>query len=264
MKRPRYLIAGLVLAHVVAHAIVVKLDLRASGPPQKAIDVIADVLFVLGPSQASLLAIWVAFGRGRLFLPVLPTVVGAVLYAWYFRHSNDERLWFTINQLAVMTVFLLAARAAGVALVHRRDEPIPSRPLQFSIRDMLGWMTALAVMLGTLHYMPRDWFQFADMPVRIFLVLFGSLTLVAFGPIVLLLCDRWLLARLVLQPLTVGLSAALVLSRGGSEPVWYNCVVLGFMNLWLAGSLAVVRLAGYRLTWRWRFGRGTAACGFAK
>ena len=58
------------------------------------------------------------------------------------------------------------------------------------------------------------------------------------------------------MPLAIGAGAyLLVVTHIGNSSVWYFAFLLGLMAAWLIGSLFVVRLAGYRLAWRWRFSR---------
>jgi hypothetical protein len=207
-------------------------------------------LFMLGPSQATLLAILVAFGKGRFLWRVVPTVVGAIVYL-YMRISDPEFQQLTVGQLAVVGVLLLVARVVGVELVRFTDATNVSRRLQFSIRDMLLWMTALAVMLSAAHYVPE--LTLLSAPVSETIRGFGSLALVAIASIVLPLCSRRLFVRLLFLLLTIGLGAAVLASPYRSA--WYFGLLLVLMSAWITGSLLVVRWAGYRLTWQWPFRR---------
>jgi hypothetical protein len=251
MKRTYWLIAALVAVHVVLHVIALT---NHNGPFQ--IENVSEFFFaallMLGPSQATLLAFLAAFGRGRFLLRVVPTVVGAVVYLRCFALLDSEWQWLTIGQLGNMGVLLLVARVVGFDLVHRRDLPTASRRFQFTIRDMLSWMTALAVILGALHYAPEGWFSIYSRKESI--ASFGSLLLVAVTSIILSLCNGWLLVRLLLLPLTIGIGATWLASRNGLD-LWYFGLYLGLMSAWITGSLLVVRYAGYRLIWRWRFSR---------
>ncbi|MGA2034136.1 MAG: hypothetical protein ABSG68_17980, partial [Thermoguttaceae bacterium] len=246
------LIAGLVLAHVALH-VIATLVIRVSSPGNGRSGLLLFALFMLGPSQATLLAILVAFGKGRFLWRVLPTVIGAIAYLRYVRISDPDFMPLTIGQLAVTGVLLLVARVVGVELVRFKDLPRVSRQLQFSIRDMLLWMTALAVVLSAAHYLPERWFP--SLPVSAAIVVFGSFALVAIASMPLPLCSRWLPARLLLLPLMIGLGTAVLASRSYTWPAWYYGLLLVLMSAWITGSLLVVRWAGYRLTWQWPFRR---------
>jgi hypothetical protein len=255
MKRTHWLIAALVLVHVVLHVIAlltiheaVHHEIRSSF-----FEFFLFALFMLGPSQATLLAFWVAFGGGRFLWRVLPIVVGAVVYLRCITVPRPEWRELTIGQLGVLGVLVLVARVVGFELVRCKDLPTASSRFQFTIRDMLSWMTALAVILGALHYMPEGLFPTYSIADAI--VVFGSFVLVAVTSIILALCNGWLLARLLLLPLTIGSGAAWLASHPSGRPVWYLSLLLGLMSVWIAASLLVVRYAGYRLIWWWRFGR---------
>ncbi len=251
MKRTHWLIAALVLGHVVLHVVAHFAGLEDL-PPDEPSEFFLFALYMLGPSQATLLAFWAAFGRGRLIWRVLPTVVGAVVYLRCTALPGGTWHELTIAFLGVTGVLLLVARVLGFELVRCKDPPTAPRRFQFTIRDMLSWMTALAVILSALHYTPEGWL--ARYARESSIVTLGSFLLVAIASIVLSLCDRWLLARLLLLPLTIGLGTAL-LAGPNVRPTWYLALFPGLMSAWITGSLLVVRYAGYRLIWRWRFSR---------
>ena len=198
---------------------------------------------MLGPSQATLLAFWVAFGGGRFLWRVLPIVVGAVVYLQCIALLRGEWQGLTIGQLGVVGVLLLVARVVGFELVCCKNPPTVPRRFQFTIRDMLTWMTALAVILGALHYMPERWFPRFSIEGAI--AVFGTFQLVAVASIVLSLCNGWLLVRLPLLPLTIGLSAVVLASRGIGGPVWYLSLLLGLtrrMDHGIAPARSICRI----------------------
>jgi hypothetical protein len=253
MKRTHWLIAALVLVHVGLHVVALWTNPDAPDPSVRLSEFFVAALLMLGACQATLLAFWAAFGRGRFIWRVLPTVVGVIAYLRCTTWSRGEWKELTIGQLGVMGVLFLVARVVGFELLRCKDPPTASRRFQFTIHDMLSWMTALAVILGALHYMPQRCFPIVSIEHAI--VIFGSFLLVAVASIVFSLRNGWLLARLLLLPLTIGLSAAWLASHASGRSVWYFSLFLGLMSMWIAGSLLVVRYAGYRLIWRWRFSR---------
>jgi ABC-type spermidine/putrescine transport system permease subunit II len=119
---------------------------------------------------------------------------------------------------------------------------------------MLVWTTALAVALGSLHYMRDGWLPFHH-PRWDIVVVFGSFALVAVSSLVLSLCNGLLLLRLFFPALMIALGAILLGRALRNDSPWFFGLLLGLMSAWITASLLVVRHAGYRLAWQWRFGR---------
>ncbi len=161
MKRTHWLIATLVLVHVALH-IMALFTIPPSFPRDDPSEFFFYARFMLGPSQATLLAFWAALGRGRFLWRVLPTVVGAIVYLRCITFPSPGFQTYTVGQLGVMGVLSLVARVVGVELVRGNDLPAASRRFQFTIRDMLTWMTALAVILGAALRARRMVFKFLD------------------------------------------------------------------------------------------------------
>ena len=149
---------------------------------------------MLGPSQATLVALWVMLGGGRFVWRVLPTVLGVILYLWLFGTADGEWRKIVFGQICTCGVLLLVARLTGLELVQASDLPSDLRPFQFSIWDMLMWTTALAVLLSVLRCLPKDWVPSHPMPG--FIVVFGSFALVAASSVNCSLGRRWPLAHL--------------------------------------------------------------------
>ena len=72
---------------------------------------------------------------------------------------------------------LLVARMIGLELVRNTALTAVRRRSQFYIRDMLAWMTALAVSLSVMRSVPHDWIWLLS--IRDFIAAFGGLGLVA-------------------------------------------------------------------------------------
>lgn len=243
-SRTRLILAGLVIAHVVLNGLALGF-MRPLGlfPP------IDYALFMLGPSQATLLALWAVLGGGKFLWRVLPTVLGVILYMWLFRDADGEWRMFIFWQVCLWGTVLLLARVTGLRLVRTSSLPPTSRPFQFSIRDMLLWTTALAVVLSLLRCLPTDWYPSRHMSG--IAIILGSFALVAVAALHCSLGRRWPLARIVGVPLAVAVGAyLLVATHIGYPAFWYFAMLLGLMAAWLVGSLFLVRLAGYCLSWR--------------
>jgi hypothetical protein len=254
--RTRRILAGLVAAHVVLHGVALAVMFTSPGPPDGMWPyvVLVYALFMLGPSQGTLLALWLTFGRGKFLWRVVPAALGAVVYLWLFKNADPEWLASTFAHTCIWAVLLLVARLTGLELVRSSTVGSDSRRSQFYIRDMLAWMTALAVILSAMKCAPQDWLW--PMTIGEAISLFGGLGLVAGASIHSALGGGWLLARIMLPPLAVGVGAYVFATvRGTTFSVWYFALLLGLMAAWLVGSLLLVRLAGYRLAWRWRFSR---------
>jgi hypothetical protein len=253
MNHPLRTIRVLVAVHVVLHVIALwVMMIPGSGPSGRLFDLVLFPLFTLGPSQGTLLALWAVLGGGRFVWRSVPTLLGTIVYLWYFKSANREWLDTTFGELGGWFAILLVGRLAGLQLARTADARHDPRRRQFSIRDMLVWMVAVAVLLSALRCLPLN----ARMPRTIFAgVLFTSLSLVGGASMFSLLGQGWLLARVLALPGAVAVGAVLLSRFPGAHSGWHFAMLLALIGGWLAGSLLCVRRAGYRLTWQWRFSR---------
>ena len=206
-------------------------------------------LFLLGPTQGALLAIWTALGRAKLIWRVLPMALGVILYVRFIGNVDGEFVICTIGELVVCTAVLFVARLTGLQMVKSSDLAVASHPFQFYIRDILVWTTALAVFLSVWKCLPPDAIEFRHRSIPG--AVLTSLTLVAGVSIFSSLGRGWIVARIFSLPLGIGVTAALIAwTIPGASSTWYIAMMLGVMALWLVASLLVVRFAGYRLAWR--------------
>jgi hypothetical protein len=258
--RARRIVVALVVVHIVLHAIAVSVMLRDWSPGGGLLslsDMTLYALFMLGPSQGTIVAVWVILGGGKFLWRLLAPALGAIIYVGCFSSSSiNMRQWLitTIGVMAIWAAILLAARWMGLRLLRFSDSKVPSGPFQFYIRDMLAWTTGVAVVLSAWRCLPEDAFGFLhqEMPGVVFI----SLTLVAAISTFSALARRWLVARIVLLPVIVGVAAHLLTDKiSGGFPWWYFPLLLGLMAFWVVGSFLVLRMAGYRLTWRRPFRR---------
>ena len=266
MKRERILIASLVVAHLLLHAFVVGTVLPhfpavVAGPPFRAPGFFWKVMFWVGPSQGALFALWIALGGKRTVRRILLAVAVVIVYMSCFRHVDYEWLTSTIGQTVVLTPLLLLARLTGLELTRSVDSQAAPRRFQFSIWDMFVWTTVLAVVLSALEYLSgKRLLTPAHSPVAIepnpILRLLVVLMLVNLPSIWAALGRRWIIARILSLPVVIGLTAAVIIPPSWWRPYYIHCTIaLSSVSAWLVVSLAVVRLAGYHLTWRWRFSR---------
>ena len=239
-------------------------------------------IFVLTPAQVSLFAFWAAFGR-KVFTWRLAYLL-AVIAILTRMHLGDSCIdhWkaaqffqfsHLLVQAALIVLLLLAARAAGVRL-GRIDgaalEPPAAERLerfQFSLSALLWWVAGFAMLTGLwMHIVSwndfRDWLGYAWwMKWTI-----GARILVALSAMWLVLGRRWWGLRL-------GVFVAAIIAIGGITTDYHVGVYLkGYFDpldwrwgwdvravlnkpwyglgypLWIAGSLAVLRAAGFRWT----------------
>jgi len=253
MHPRRSLVAGLTAAHAVLHVVALPVALGAIDRVGKLSDLFTYAFFMLGPSQSALLALWVVLGGGRAVWRLLAVALGVIAYFIWIENLNREWLSTTLGELAACATVLVAARLAGLRLA------IPAEPLdvrgrpQFHIRDVLIWTAATALVLGLLRCVPDDRRLFPLIP-NIITVL-GSLTVVATASIYAPLGKGRTATRVALALLAIGLGSALLVASIRSHSFWYYVFLLSLMAAWIVGSLLVVRRAGYRLAWQWRFER---------
>ena len=257
-SRARSIVAGFVGAHVVLHGMAVWAISSGLHPDRTCSpsDIALYSLFMLGPSQGTLLAIWVVLGGGKFLWRALSTALGTILYVWCFSfahdHSSREWLITTLATMGVSAAFLLPGRWTGLRLARSCDSRPASGPFQFYIRDILLWTTATAVVLSGWRCLPRHALDFLHDAVPV--VAFAGFILIGAVSMFFALGRGWIVARILLLPIAVVLTAKFLnASIPGAAPTWYFALLVSLMIFWLAGSLLVLRFAGYRLAWRRRF-----------
>jgi hypothetical protein len=253
------LVASLLAVHVLAAVVAIQV---LAGSERRPLFVFVLVMFGQGAGLGSLLGIWAALGgRPTLWRLVGTTMalVGCMALAECMTpvsidgHGlpvNDLRsLWVAVVfSLALATSLpLLALRFLGLEIAHREpDDSLLQRPkLQFSLRSLLEWTAALALMLGTLQMTP-GWFPDVALAPLGLCPICGLLALAALW---ITLGTRWRAIRMLGLALAgASLVAGLVVLRDLDflSPVWLLWIVS------VIGSLWVFRIAGYRLVWRGR------------
>ncbi|MGO8690866.1 MAG: hypothetical protein ACLQLG_14685 [Thermoguttaceae bacterium] len=227
-------------------------------------------------SQSALVAFWAAFGGGRTLWRSLAVVLAVIAALWLIGKPGFELNWGILSDLRCYTpivllgpvwALLLIARLLGLGLVSTPDAPRTLQPLQFSIADMLLWTTVVAVVSGLLRWLALDWSVISREMVgwdawRGFFF-WG---MVAMAAMFLALGRGHAILRILLLLLSLGAYLGMLEIIYGSGWDW-GCfaglfgedpIPIGPMAGWLVGSLWLIRLAGYRLAWQWRFGRRTA------
>ncbi len=163
-------------------------------------------------------------------------------------------------QTLAASVLLLIAPFAGIrtADATREDSATGTgdalwRP-QFSISTLLGWTASLAVLLGSFPYVSR----WLPAPSNVGYCVFGPLVYVCY-PLMAAAALWTTLGRrsfaLRIIPLALLVAAVACTVEGVLRPLWRTSSFsflpdFLFQTVLLAGSLWLVRLAGYRLVWR--------------
>ncbi len=219
-------------------------------------------LFPLMLSQISLVAIWLVLGHATTPWRALGFATTIIFWsvAWATKtgrtgdHLDDVLLLDAILAFAV-TLPLAIARILRVRIEFPGDTAASQsdnglQPGQFSIATMLGWMTVLAITLGTLTWIvPRESWSWDKRPPTAAITLILYITSIASTA-------TW--AALGMQPARFRVGAlALVVAIGmtifisaTNVPTSDILPVTGILCLpaiLMFGSLYVFRIAGYRL-----------------
>ena len=157
-----------------------------------------------------------------------------------------------IVQTFQVIVVLLFARLMGLRLRkvghHAQDQ---EGQLQFSVGQALSWMTALTVFMAATRYLMDYLAVYSDARANL---LSASYLAVALATMWLMLGNGRIGLRCFTLVVIIGLGTAWIAWLG--ELPWWDCAyLLALQAAVTAVSLAVVRLAGYRLVWHWPFRR---------
>jgi hypothetical protein len=221
------------------------------------------VLFALSMSQVSLAAVWAGFAGRSWPWRVIGLMLVAVLWsrhaAWIVAPSrlDDYACLYgslLLAQVLAVLVTLTAVRLSGVRLVHRGHVGVPDAGarspsrVQFSLREMLSWMTALAVVLGALRYTVDD---------HVFPSYLGDwkqLAVLSLANAILALAALWAAlgeGRGAWRAVVLGLATAAAIGASSTlaEVVSLRAyaVLCVLQVVCVLGSLCVFRVAGYRV-----------------
>ena len=202
-RRSFVILAGLVVVHIVLGITLVCAIIRW--------DYGGSLLLTLGPTQATLIALWAALGGGRFLWRVPPVVLGTIfflaccveLHSFAFSKAPYELLLVSIAQLAVMPLLLSVVRLAGVQLVNG----VKARRMTFqvAIRNTLAWMAVLVVIItAKLHSSYREEsLSYLFTPTSRGLAIVGAFALVGGSALFCALGRRWLFERVLVVPLAI-------------------------------------------------------------
>jgi hypothetical protein len=277
MRHPRRLIGSFLAATVL-----VDLAMLAVGPDLRGPSLSGAMAVGLCFSQISTAAIWLALGQTAIPLRIVLALL--ILIAWTANllgmvvwHEDWREIMLLTGMLAGAVVApLIALRPLGLRVSRRSFSNGAAtalngrQPLQFSIRYMLGLMTALAVVLGTLKWTV----SFELLPLHRLVepelaILAAGRGLVAWAALWAALGNRWTAVRMIV------FVAAIVASYGGlllssrsyyyDYDFWFFAWLFSLEALLLFSSLWVFRVAGYRVgIWKTQDEEAAASNGAAE
>lgn len=252
-RRRREPIATLLIAHgVLALVTILGMGIGKGNLPEPIF-----LLFIsMAIGQGSLVGIWVAFGGRATPWRLIGGTVGLIGWMWCLDiglPQSEAHYWtyYVLAQTVGTGLPFVALRFCGLGIHrHRPGSPTPKKQgLQFSIRALLEWTTALAVLLGTLPMTPWEFRRpFASVEFELY-GLFGSCALLALIVLWTMLAVRWPAARI----LVLGLALTATVTVGiptFPATLGYGILFYASTALWLIVSLWVLRRGGYRLAWR--------------
>jgi hypothetical protein len=222
---------------------------------------ILTVAWALQLTHVSLMAIWLALGKTSGPLRLMGVVVVVAPWSWALAvlpDSPEPEQWAVLlmAQTIAVSVPLLGARWLGLELVDASSasevdgSATEPQRWRFSIAYLLGWMTALAVMLGTLQYIaPFDSLPFG-LVVRSSLLVFlvGRAALAWAGLWTVLGTDRPTMRIITLCAAGFAAVTTLWLAQPRFAGGFSYLLALVFLEAaFLLGLLAVFRTVGYRL-----------------
>ena len=250
MKRPQVIVGILAVTHLLLGILAV-LSFEKIAFTSLWVSYSLISLFV---SQGILIGVWTALGGKRTPLRVMLTVIGIVTCV---RVMDSPYTLFLIilalsNQTTTMIVLLLPSRLLGLELNLPTKDKWQSPPFQFTIKDLLVWTTVLAVSLSAFHYMAKE-FYYDFVSMNGFTEI-ANLAGVGIASIWVVFGKRWISLRVLALLLSIGFGM-LMLTLTKSFLFWDSGFLLTIEAAWTIGSLAVVRWAGYQMTWHWRLRR---------
>ena len=259
ITKSRLILGGLVAVHVGLYFYVWHADryfpLSYVGLP------VSQVL----PTQGVLLGFWVAMGR-RWTIPWRVALIAAVLailadvgYVGLGSLPREYQVQLLVGEFCLIAVTLLTARTLGLRLGHTATPTESHSLFQFSLLEIFSWITATAISLRIFKSVPVEvliiaspWLYFG-LSSAIYVCVF--LTLISLACVWVVFGRRWLVLR-ILAGVVLPVSFAATFA-GMTRFVFLQVYMYFFSSyvLWLIASFLVIRWAGYRLEWRWRFGR---------
>ena len=256
----------LLLSHVVALALLLKFPDGIW--PASLIGGRLRIATGLVHGEIAVLGAWAAWSQMTFALRLPLAMLGSLLAADVVLTIIDSGPAYTPIEITVLTLgsgllqcllilgMCRAARAFGIDWRNYRGETPQRRRAQFHLWELLALMAACALFMGTTRMLwPEDevldWMKMSEERLTLAMVLVAANLLLANCVVTVYWIPRGWLRNLAI---TITLAAVITvlewlaarsldLRRSLAMFVWMNATFLG----WLLWSLAMVRLAGYRL-----------------
>jgi hypothetical protein len=241
---------------LAAHMLVASICIRAmvNGPPGMFLETLIISVVCL---QGSLLGIWAALAGRPAPWRFTALLVLLVLFTRLLRTISPGYATFwgavVLAQMIGTAVPFFLMRFLGLEVVEQIPDistPVKYRA-QFSIRSLLEWTAAVAILLSALPMMPKDFQELFMADRRLFILgLFATDALLGLPAIWIALGTRRALLRglvLALMGLILGVFLPMTAPAADSK---YIVLMLVLYTLWLTASLWVFCPLGYRLVWR--------------
>ena len=262
MKRRWLLIGSVVAVTAVIDLVIIPWVWPSGG---------SDWIHAMAPCHGSLLAAWIALGGRGTPWRLVAAVLGVATWIWtsnwffdsapYPMRGTFVEFWTTIlaAEMFVLSGLLMLARLLGLELTDtlRGDTTQAvaddTQWIQFSLRTLMSWTTAVAVLLATLRYFPRPLLENLLEEQLIFAAILLGSAFTALGALWIALGVRWPTVRIIVLVVTLIVGVAIFQLAAGSRKDLEGIVTFFVAQAaYLVGSLWLVRLAGYRLVWRRR------------
>jgi len=261
--RRRWILIGVVVGLVVAAEVLLPL----TGWPDPLSYGWCNVGYIgILHSHGCLLGLWASLGGKVTPWRLVTAVVGVAALTWVFYETeyhygvrDANWIFFTFLQVCLVSLVLWVARLLGVELndtlaAEPTEAAVQQRPwIQFSIRSLLAWTAATALLLGTIPWLLKGPFGesiFLPWDFEIVVVLCPSLiigTIAVWGA----LGTRWKTGRYVAIIATPA-ACSIVTWKIIDENLTVCSIFFCTQFAWILILLLLIRLAGYRLIWRRR------------
>ncbi|MGA2031647.1 MAG: hypothetical protein ABSG68_05285 [Thermoguttaceae bacterium] len=214
-------------------------------------------------AQGTLLAVWAALSGKRTAWrfggAVVLAACATLLLQRAYSFRPQEWGYFVTAQLIGTSIPLMLLRLLGLGMsVAPVGAQLPAEApdrrafrVQFSLRALLEWTTALAVLCSMIRIMPEEFRHAFVSPDGAWLAgLFGLAGGLAASVLWVALGTRWLAARLIVAvcaTAVVGLYG--LYGRVGPHGSTWLVLTAAYV-IWTLISLYPFRLLGYRLAWQ--------------
>ncbi len=256
--KPRHVLFGLLAVAAALLNLVLAARIEYAGHDWA--DAVTVLAMALAFAQIAPLCLWLVWGQWNLTIRVAALLGVVVASSWLCVRAttNDLWQWFTVLSIyaAITCCGFLAAGFAGYEvddIVARRDRAASGgsqRQWQFSIFNLLSWMTSFALVLWSTQWYGRPIGDAAGLIVGLSGLALLSIVVSLF--VLRLRFVGWALALLFLCPAT-GIVLASLLVRQSTElttMIFLMCALTCPQGLFVALAVLVIRVAGYRLVSR--------------